>query len=425
MKRWCIPFAITAVLAGAAAAQAASVTVQYHVIELPTLGGSFAQGSSINQFGLIAGFSTLADNQIHATAWRSGIVQDLGTLGGAGSAVLWPVKNDAGVISGIAQTDQPNPLGEPWSCSGFIAPDGHACLGFVYHSGTLRGLQPLPGGYNSFATGTNNLMQTVGWAETGLHDANCDPNSGQVLQFLPVIWGPGDNAVTTLPLKAGDDSGAATAINDRGQVTGISGTCDQAVGRSTAMHMLLWQGGGYTDLGNLGGDAWNTPMAINERGEVVGFANVSTGTALNENAFLWTQRDGIRSLGVLYPADVHSQALGINNRDQVVGLSCTAHFASCHGFLWQNGSMADLDALAPDYPGTIVDAQDINDLGEITGQAQDASGNLVGFLAIPLPSWNAPAGRATTHDADLTPKARAALLQRLGLSRPAAMGQIH
>ena len=36
------------------------------------------------------------------------------------------------------------------------------------------------------------------------------------------------------PLVADDTSGAATAINDDGLVVGISGTCDQAVGRHTA-----------------------------------------------------------------------------------------------------------------------------------------------------------------------------------------------
>jgi hypothetical protein len=36
---------------------------------------------------------------------------------------------------------------------------------------------------------------------------------------------------SALPLIAGDSSGATTAINDRGQAVGISGSCDQAVGR--------------------------------------------------------------------------------------------------------------------------------------------------------------------------------------------------
>ena len=45
----------------------------------------------------------------------------------------------------------------------------------------------------------------------------------------------------------------ATAINDRGQVVGISGTCDQAVGRFTAAHAVIWEEGGVRDIGDLGG----------------------------------------------------------------------------------------------------------------------------------------------------------------------------
>lgn len=409
---------------------AAAAPPHYVVNNLPSLGGTSSEGNSINDFGLITGFSNLAgDQSTHATAWLYGSKFDLGTLGGANSSVVFPVKDDFGVISGIAQTATPDPLSEPWSCSAFFpGPNatGNTCLGFVWAFGSKRALPPLNGGNNSFATGTNNRLQTVGWAETGVHDSSCDPTSGQVLQFLPVIWGPGRNQVQTLPPLYNDKDGSATAINDRGQVVGISGTCDQAVGRFTAAHMVLWKNGHTNDLGNLGGVAWNTPTAINRQGDIVGFANVpggATPASLNEHAFLWTRNGGLQDLGVLYPGDVHSQALGINDRGQIVGLSCTAHFASCHGFLWQNGVMIDLNTLVPGYNGIIVDAQDINDLGQITGQSLDsASGNLVSFWAIPVPNYGAH-GAATSAlnragvQTALSPQAKQALLQRLGLSR--------
>ncbi|MGH3039641.1 MAG: hypothetical protein ACRDLZ_09620, partial [Gaiellaceae bacterium] len=62
----------------------------------------------------------------------------------------------------------------------------------------------------------------------------------------------------------GDTVSAATALNDRGQVVGISGICDQAAGRFSAIHSVLWDDGVPTDIGDLGGVAWNTPMAINK-----------------------------------------------------------------------------------------------------------------------------------------------------------------
>ncbi len=78
---------------------------------------------------------------------------------------------------------------------------------------------------------------------------------------------------TSLPLIPGDSSGAATAINDNGQIVGISGICDQAVGRHTAKHAVLWENGTVTDIyPNAAAPWWNTPTAINQRGDVVGFA---------------------------------------------------------------------------------------------------------------------------------------------------------
>lgn len=391
MKHKTLFVMVAALLGGVAVTQnslAAQRPSNYDVITLSSLGGTNSEGNSINGFGLISGYSNTADDQTtHAAVWLDGSAYDLDTLGGPNSNVAWPVKNVLGVISGIAQTDEPDPNSEPWSCSAFfygtVSGAGNTCLGFAWDSGKLRPLLPLSGGNNSFATGTNNRLQTVGWAETGLHDPNCDPASGQVLQFLPVVWGSGENQIRALPLESGDDSGAATAINDNGDVAGISGTCDQAVGRYTARHMVIWENGNVRDIGNIGGDAWNTPMAINQRGDVVGFANTMPGPGFSLHAFFWRHTGGPPiDLGVLYSGDSVSQALGINDRDQVVGLSCGA--GGCHGFLWQNGVMTDLNTLAPGYDGVIEDAQDINNLGQITGQAYDpASGNLVSFRAIP------------------------------------------
>ena len=368
---------------------------QYSVTNLASLGGTSGQGSSINTFGLIAGFSnTKDDEETHAAAWWYGTQWDLGTLGGSNSAVEWPVKNDFGVISGIAQTDTPNPVDESWSCAAFLPSDGHTCLGFVWAFGKMRALPPLSGGSNSFATGTNNRLQTVGWAETGWHDPHCnsDPHNGfvQVLQFLPVVWGPGKNQIQALPLLTGDDSGAATAINDRGEVVGISGTCDQAVGRYTAKHMVLWKDGHAIDLGNIGGDAWNTPMAINRQGDITGFANTVPGSDFSLHAFYRDHRGGPPiDLGVL-PGDSISEGLGINDRGQVVGLSCGAGSGGCHGFLWRHGVMIDLSKHTPDYAGVVTDAQDINDLGQITGQACATAGSAppcYAFRADPIPDY--------------------------------------
>jgi probable HAF family extracellular repeat protein len=254
--------------------------------------------------------------------------------------------------------------------------------GFRWEDGVMTPLSTL-GGTNGFATGTNNRGETAGWAENTVHDPTCV--APQVLQFRAVIWGPAPGEIRELPPLPGDTASAATALNDRGQVVGISGICDRAVGRFSAIHDVLWQDGKPTDLGSLGGVAWNTPMAINERGDVIGFANASAaaGGRFDAHAFLWTHRDGMRDLGTL-PGDTFSQALGINDRREIVGTSCDADF-NCRAVVWRKGVVTDLNTLVkPGDDGTLISANDVNESGRITGQALDpATGALVAFVAQP------------------------------------------
>ncbi len=365
----------------------------YAIFNLPSLGGTNSRGNSINDLAWVAGYSNLPGNQTrHATLWLYGALVDLGTLGGPNSSVAWPVKNNRGLVVGIAQTATPDPLGEAWSCSAFFPPataSGPTCLGFAWERGAMRAL-PTLGGNNGYAAGANNRGRIVGWAENTVHDPTCEPP--QVLQFRAVVWGPGAGDIRELPPLAGDTSGAATAINDRNQVVGISGTCDQAVGRATAAHAVLWENGSVIDIGNLGGQLWNTPTAINQRGEVVGFSDLPGD--VDTHAFFWSRQHGIRDLGTL-PGHVYSQANGINNRGQVVGVSCDADFLDCRAFLWQDGTMTDLNLLRPEsYDDLLTHGQDVNELGMITGRAFDAAtGERPAFLAIPLP-WHHSVGHA-------------------------------
>jgi len=393
MKNLIAPTLLVAALAAGAAyageagtAQPGSGDTPYHVTNLQSLGGTSSVGYSVNDRGWVAGRSNLPGNQTrHATLWRKGALTDLGTLGGANSAVLWPVKNVRGIVTGIAQTAEPDPLNEKWSC-GFFFPAatgrGTRCLGFKWKNGVMTRL-PTLGGTHGFATGSNNLGQTVGWAENTMHDPTCV--LPQVLQFRAVMWGPRNGQISELPPLPGDSVSAATALNDHSQVVGISGICDQAAGRFSAIHNVLWENGNPVDIGDLGGVAWNTPMAISQDGDVVGFANASAADEGNFNprAFLRIEGQPIQNLGTL-PGDVTSQALGINRWRQAVGQSCDVD-DNCRAFLWQNGVMTDLnDLVGFGYNDVLTTANDIDDFGRITGQGfDDDAGQFVAFLATP------------------------------------------
>jgi probable HAF family extracellular repeat protein len=366
-------------------------SVEYHVRELPSRGGLLSAGIGINDRGWVSGTSDLAGDTItHAALWRHGQLTDLGTLGGQNSAVAFPSHNDRFVV-GVVETGEVNPDGEDWSCNAFFVgpPTHHDCVGFVWQDGQLSAL-PTLGGHDGFAAGSNRVGQIVGWAENGRRDASC--TGTQVRQFRAVLWAPGTHRPRELAPLAGDSTSAAVAINDRGQVVGISGACGTAVGGVSATHALLWDTLGRPhDLGNIGGTQWNTPDAINDRGVVTGFANVPGGSTLASlfpHAFVWTARTGMVDLGTL-PGDAISEGLGINDRNQIVGESCQVHFVNCRAFIWQDGRMSNLNDLVTGYPGTLVNAGDINDRGQITGAASD-SGATVAYVAAPSGARRAP-----------------------------------
>ena len=180
---------------------------------------------------------------------------------------------------------------------------------------------------------------------------------------------------------------AATALNDFGQVVGISGICDQAVGRFSAIHSVLWEHGQADRDRRSRRGGLEHPMAINQRGDVVGFANASAadGGNLNPRAFLWIRSQGIRNLGVV-PGDVTSQATGINEWRQVVGQSCDVN-DNCRGFLWRErrDGRPQRPRRESDYDDVITTANDIDDFGRITGQAFDAETNqFFAFVAKPV-----------------------------------------
>lgn len=388
-----IALSVGAISAAPFQAAATDGTRAYVVKALPSLGGVSSRGNGINDWGLTAGFSNLADGSRRAALWLHGFSHPIGTFGGTNSSIAWSGQNNRGLVVGIAQTAKPQTRPDGWSCRIFFpGPDNtrFTCLGFAWELGRMTPLPPL-GGDNSFATSANNRRQVVGWAETAVLDETCiDPPQRQ---FLAALWDLRTGRTHELAPFGTDSASAATAINDRGQVVGISGDCDQSVGRHSARHAVLWEHGVPRDLGNLGGNTWNTPTAITERGDiVVGFAS-SPGDDPDDprlRAFAWTTREGfcaklpgqdICDLGTLDPGGT-AEAWGVNERGQIVGASCSPS-GDCRAFLWERGSMIDLNLSKGSFPYPLVQAMDINNLGQITGRASTDPGQGVAFVATP------------------------------------------
>ena len=366
---------------------------QYTVTKLPSLHGTQSRGMAINTQGWVAGWSNMPDGTRRAALWKDGVLTPIDPLGGPSSTVPWPGLNDAGVVVGISQTGDPDPLHEDWSCElgGFLLQSTDLiCRGFVWQNDQAREL-PALGGNHTFAAGVNQRGDVVGWAETAVHDPTCV--DAQVLQFRAAVWDPKDGSNGKIKVRAlrpfGDNSAsAATAINDAGQVVGISGDCDQSVGRFSARHAVLWEKDGKpTELPNLGGAAWHTPMDINAQGDVVGFSNPSgpgdPGVFI-ARAFYWTYGAAKAVDLEALAGDLFSEAFALNNHGQVVGVSFGGSNGS-RAFLWQDGTLANLNDLVAIAPDVLLSAQDINDAGQITGRVRDGvTGEVLAFVATPI-----------------------------------------
>jgi uncharacterized membrane protein len=104
---------------------------------------------------------------------------------------------------------------------------------------------------------------------------------------------------------------------------------------------------------------------------------------------MWTREDGIRQLKPLQghtPPHVDSEAYGINEARQVVGVSCDADFVDCRAVIWDHGNTPrDLNDFKGDFSAMLTGAKDINNSGTITGRATDPNtGVLTAYLAVPV-----------------------------------------
>lgn len=384
----------------------------YRVYTLGTLGGTTGSGNGLNDLGWASGASATANNATQqATLWRYGQTIGLGTLGGPNSSVPFPIKDDLGVLAGIADTNMSDPLGENFCAFS----DGYECWAFWWADEKMVGLPTALGGNNSRAAGADDFGHVVGWAETGLHDSTCIPPA--VLQYVPVVWNIHNGSLQQLPTLSGDPDGSVVATNERNQVVGISGPCGDDDGLG-ARHAVLWENGTVINLGNFGGQYFNTAAAINNFGVVAGWSDVANDTGICDPhcyAFVWTKEKGIQQIGPL-PGDANSLAYGINDEGQIVGQSIDSS-GNSRAFIWQDEKIYDLNDLVPPGSPYLLFAGDINDLGEITGETFDQSTQQLGPAYLAVPTFGGHGAAGNSQKAMLPENVRREILQHLGLHR--------
>jgi probable HAF family extracellular repeat protein len=163
-------------------------------------------------------------------------------------------------------------------------------------------------------------------------------NAGQTVNSSGVIT-DAHGKTTTIPVPGGAKPPiVAWAMNNKGEVVGSVGVSG---GESAA---FIYSGGKTTILPLLPGVNSAEARAVNDLGQVVGMS-------MGSHAFLYSAGKTI-GLGVLGGNNGGwSIPLGINNHGQVVGWSSWSGGSGSHAFLYEKGVMRDLNSLIPQNSG--------------------------------------------------------------------------
>ena len=343
-KRYIFSVIIAFVVIAFALLDPAFAMPRYYITDIGTFEGTnitnvTTYAKAINDNGQIVGASSKlipgsTHYELRPFIWYGGIMADLipDETSPHGSSA-YDINNNGQVVGDLPSSDT-------------IA--GHA---FIWDDvNGIKDLGFLGGSGNSVASGINNSGQVVG-------GTNVDGGSTRAF-----IWDETNGMQDLLGVTS-----QAEAINDAGVVVGTSA--------AEAIHVaFIWDEiQGVREIVSIAGPAY--PVAINNSGQVVG------GYWPDERAFIWDETNGMQDIGTL--AEGITLARSINDLGQVVGSSRIDNV--WHAFLYQNGSMDDLNDLIPEGSGWVLEhAQDINNNGQIVGIGFFNGNDNHGFLLTPI-----------------------------------------
>lgn len=223
----------------------------------------------------------------------------------------------------------------------------------------------------SSATAINDLGQVVGMSR-GVN--------GAVRAFL---WTPGQGMVDLGDLPGGTDMSGAYGVNNAGTVTGGSTIVYSLEGT----HAFRWSTqGGLVDLGAKPNNGYySVGVGINAAGSIVGWTGLP---AVRTTAFV-QEAGGVMTL-LNTPIGSSTQANAINDSGTVVGFTLKTN-GTTRATVWSGGARTEL----PDLPGgaDYSSAQAINADGLVVGGSGVANGGHA-F------AWTATGGMVDLGDLD-------------------------
>jgi len=339
-------------------------------------GGISSQVNWISASGLMTG---VGDNgqpdplsggtlpQLHGLFWKNGRLTDMGTLPEGGYIAFPTAVNNRGEVVGNAQNTIPDP-------TPIFGGDGTQTRAFYWKDGVMQDLGTLGTGTDAAAALINEHGQVVGWSFNSSNPNLDNLCYGFALTTGSFIWDT-KNGMRDLGGLGGTSCTLPYDLNSRGQVVGGSDVPGEF------QHPFVWEAAtGMSDLGTPDG-GYGVAQATNEHGDVVGLGEANGGPL---DAILWRKKGGkwrMTDLGTLAGC---AAATSVNASVQVVGSDGCAGPTGLAFFSEDGGPMVDLNTLVPSNSSIqLVEADQINDRGEIAVWGADASGNGHALLLIP------------------------------------------
>jgi probable HAF family extracellular repeat protein len=359
---------VAGVVAVLSAAGPVRAVVLYRVTDLGTLNGAASGATAINDLGQVVGWS--------GRAFRTGPNQpinpatdDLGSLGGGGT-YPWGINN-------LGQVVGESKLSSNGETHAFRTGPNLAINPATDDLGTL-------GGDYSSASAINDFGQVVGSSRLtgngGSHAFRTGPNQR---------INPATDDLGTL----GGSNSHANAINAAGQVVGYS----DLPGSGMPLHAFRTSPNSaidprIDDLGTFGGVPVSLASAINVSGQVAG---LSIFTDLEGKTLMHVFRAAPNqpiNLAADHMAAVNGNfglsVSGMNDRGDIVGAMDDGN-DGLRAFVVFGLSMFDLNELIDPGSGwSLVNAHDINNLGQIVGMGE-YNGATRAFRLDPIPEPSA------------------------------------